>query len=258
MSGKGGVGKTTLVVNLGAVLAQHFKKKVTAVDCNVTASHLGLHLGMYYWPATLNKVLRGENSVEEAIYKHFSGMKVIPASLSLVELEGVDVGKIKNGIEPVFEDNDLVLLDTSPGLGREAISALKSSEEVIYVTTPFFPSVLDVVRTHEVAKELGVKPIGVVLNMVKRERHEMSKVEVEQLTGLPVIATVPYDKNVEKSLVTKMPVVNLNPNAAASKEFFKLAASLIGVPYKTESLLSKIIDKIVPKRGVPKEALENV
>ena len=57
VSGKGGVGKTTLVANLGAALASLYKKDVIVVDCNVTTSHLGLYLGMYYYPISLNKVL---------------------------------------------------------------------------------------------------------------------------------------------------------------------------------------------------------
>jgi septum site-determining protein MinD len=248
VSGKGGVGKTTVTANLGAALAQQFKKNVTVVDCNVTTSHLGLYLGIYYSPATLNKVLRGEVTVEEAIYQHFSGMKIIPASLSLSELEGVDVTQIRDSIKPIFDKNDVVLLDSSPGLGRESIAALRASDEVIYVTTPFVPSVLDIVRCQEVVKELGVKPIGIVLNMVGRERYEMTKTEIEQLTRLPVIATIPYDKNVKKSLTTKMPVVNMNPNTAASKEFFKLAARLVGMPYRSEGLLSRILGKLRLKR----------
>jgi MinD-like ATPase involved in chromosome partitioning or flagellar assembly len=203
---------------------------------------------MYYSPTTLNKVLRGEITAEEAVYPHFSGMNIIPASLSLSELEGVDMTKMKESIMSIFNKNDIILLDSSPGLGRESLATLKASDEVIYVTTPFVPSVLDVVRYQEVAKELGIKQTGIVLNMVGHERYEMTKAEIEELTKLPVIATIPFDKNVKKSLATKMPVVNLKPNAAASKEFFKLAAGLSGVPYKNEGLLSKFIDRLKFKR----------
>jgi septum site-determining protein MinD len=68
VSGKGGVGKTTIVANLGAALASFYKKRVIIVDCNVTTSHLGLYLGMYYHPVSLNQVLRGEASMDDAIY----------------------------------------------------------------------------------------------------------------------------------------------------------------------------------------------
>jgi septum site-determining protein MinD len=251
VSGKGGVGKTTVTANLGAVLAQSFGKRVTVVDCNVTASHLGLYLGMYYSPATLNKLLRGEVTVEEAIHQHFSGMKLVPASLSLTELEGMDIMQLREIVKPISEKNDIVLLDSAPGLGRESLAVLRASEEVIYVTTPFLPSVLDIVRSQEVVKELGVKQIGVVLNMVGRGRHEMTRTEIEQLTGMPIIAAIPYDKNVDKSLANKMPVVNLNPHSGASKEFVKLGAILSGVPYKNRSLVSKILGKLRLRKKSP-------
>jgi cell division ATPase MinD len=258
VSGKGGVGKTTITANLGAVLAQVFSKRVTVVDCNITASHLGLYLGMYYSPATLNKVLRGEVSIEEAIYQHFSGMKVIPASLSLNEVEGIDIMQLKETIAPIFDKNDVVILDTSPALGRESIAALKASEEVIYVTTPFLPSVLDIVRAHEVVKEFGAKPLGIVLNMVGRGRHEMTKAEIEQLTGMSVMASIPYDKNVDKSVANKMPVVNLNPYTAASKAFFKLGATVLGIPYKNKRVILKILDKLRFKKEVPENGMNMI
>jgi septum site-determining protein MinD len=231
-SGKGGVGKTTIAINLGAVLAKQFNKRITIVDCNVTTSHLGLYLGIYYSPVTLNKVLRGENEIGDALFTHYTGMKIIPASLSFAELEGVDVLYLKEKVASLLDNNDFVLLDSAPGLGREAVASIRASKEIIYVTTPNVPSVMDVIKTNEVAMEAGVKPLGIILNMVHHEKHEMTKDEVEQLTNIPVIGTIPFDKTIRRSLSLKMPSVVLDPNSKSSKEFIKIGEKLTGEKYR--------------------------
>lgn len=241
VSGKGGVGKTTISLNLGAILAKHNKKNVTLVDCNVTASHLSLYLGMYYCPVTLNKVLRGENYIEDSIHHHFSGMNIIPASLSLSDLEGIDITELRNNLKGIFNKNDIIILDGSPGLGREAMATIKASDELLYITNPYVPFVMDVIRCQEVAREIGVKELGIVLNMVHKKKHEMTKHEIEELTKLPVISTIPFDTNVHKSLALKMPIALYKPNTSASKEMFKLASFLTGEKYTQESFLSRLL-----------------
>ena len=244
VSGKGGVGKTTLGLNVGASLAKHFNKKVTLIDCNVTTSHVGLYLGMYYCPITLNKVLRGEHKIEEAVSEHYSGMKVVPASLSLTDLEGVDITEIRNKIKGLMDNNDIVLLDGSPGLGREGIASMRASDEVLYVTNPYIPFVMDIVRCQEIAKEIGTKPLGVVVNMSNNKNYEMSNSEIEELTKLPVIANIPHDMNVHRSLTLKMPVVLFKPYSAASKEMLKLSSKLAGEIYRTESSFERLLRKL--------------
>ncbi|MEM7825372.1 MAG: cell division ATPase MinD [Candidatus Aenigmatarchaeota archaeon] len=244
ISGKGGVGKTTLTANLGASLAHFFNKNVTVIDCNITTSHLSLYLGIHFCPTSLNKVLRNEISIEEAIYKHYSGANIVPASLSWKDLEGVDVIQIKESIKKLFDKTDIILLDAAPGLGREAIAAIRACDEVIFVTTPYVPCVMDVVRSLEVVNEIGVKPLGIVLNMVSNERYEMKKQEIEQLTGLPVIASIPSDKNVLKSLALRTPVVLFNKKSKASKEIIKFAGNIIGETYRQEGFFSRFFKKL--------------
>lgn len=242
ISGKGGVGKTTLVANLGSILAQKYKKDVIVIDANVSTSHLGLYLGMYYTPVTLNQVLTGEAEIEDAMYEyHVNGLRVIPASLSFSDLKGVDIARLKNSIKKLFGKTDIVLLDAAPGLGREAMATIQASDEVILVNTPFVPSTMDIMKCHQVAEDIGVKPLGVVLNMVGKEKYELTPKEVEDLIELPVISTVPMDKNVLRSLALKMPVYLFSPGSPSSREFVRLAAHIIGEEYAPEGFLAGIM-----------------
>jgi septum site-determining protein MinD len=234
VSGKGGVGKTTLVANLGATLASYHKKRVIIVDCNVTTSHLGLYLGMYYHPVSLNQVLRGEASLDDAIYDYsIPGLKIIPASLSLDELKGVDIAELKYKIKDLFGKADIVFLDSAPGLGKEGMATLRASDELLF--TPFVPHVIDVIKTYQIAKEVGAKPLGIVLNMSGEGRHELSPQDIEKLVELPVISIIPRDKHILRSLATKVPVIDLSPNSPASREIRKLAYTLLGEEYKSAS-----------------------
>lgn len=228
VSGKGGVGKTTIVANVGAALAHRFKKDVTIVDCNLTAAHLGLLIGMNYHPITLNHVLRNQKHISEAIYDHPSGMKVIPASLHLEDLIKADISKIERHLKKLEGKTDLIFLDSSPGLGKEAVATIKASDEILFVTRPDILSVSDVIRGKEFIDSIKKEHMGVVLNMATGGSHELTKKEVEIMTGMPVIAVIPHDKNVSKSLAKKTPVVLDKPNSSSSKQIRKLAGFIIG------------------------------
>jgi len=244
ISGKGGVGKTTVALNLAAALVKKFGRRVTVVDCNVTTSHIGLHLGMYYHPINLNKVLKEEAHINDAIHEHHTGLKIVPASLSLSDLKGVDMTKIKEKIESLHNHNDIIILDSGPGLGREAMSCLRAAEEVIYVTTPYIPAVMDIVRCKEVVNELGLQELGVVVNMCERDRHEMSRQEIEQLTRLPIIAEIPHDRTIKRALAEKLPSVLYRPHAKSSKPFLRLAASIVGEKHVSPNPVKGILNRL--------------
>ncbi|MFN6992432.1 MAG: AAA family ATPase, partial [Fervidobacterium sp.] len=74
LSGKGGVGKTTIVANLSAALTFKFNKKVTVIDCNLTTSHLGMHFGIFHYPKTFNDFLKGSSPIADVIFPHGTGV----------------------------------------------------------------------------------------------------------------------------------------------------------------------------------------
>lgn len=242
VSGKGGVGKTTLVANLGAVLCSRFNRNVVVIDCNITTSHLGPYLGMNYCPVTLNDVLKGRADIGEAIYVHESGMMVVPASLSIDNLFGVDISKLKKSVKELFGRAHFVLLDSAPGLVRENSAVLRASDELLFVSSPYTAVVMDVIRCRKDADESAAKHLGVVLNMVHGERHEMGREEVEHLTGLPVLASIPFDRNVLRCLSLGTPVVTYEPNSPASREITRLAAHICGEKRHAEkkSVISRL------------------
>jgi len=243
-SGKGGVGKTTLAINLGWILAEVFNRETTIVDCNITTSHLGLYLGIFYSPVTLNKILRGEASLDEAIHIYSKNLKIIPASNSITDLIGVDIISLGDVLNQLREKTDIIILDSAPGLGREALGSLKFSDEVIFVTQPYVASVMDIIRAYETIKDTNIRVHGIVLNMVFGDSFEMKSFEVEELTGLPVIAKIPFDKELRRSSYLTVPLASLNKKSKSIKEIAKIASFIEGRRIEEKSLFKKILEKI--------------
>jgi septum site-determining protein MinD len=236
LSGKGGVGKTTTVSNLSAALTTEFRRYVIGIDGNVTTPNLGLHLGIFSFPYTLNDVLDGTVSLRDAIHVCSNGVRIIPAQLSF-ESTDVDLTKMRDALNEI--DADLVLIDSCPGLGNEIVPTLKITDEAIVVTNPEIPAITDALRAIEIAAKYNVPTRGVVLNRVRKDKYELSVNEVESVFDAPVISVIPEDPSVRKGIFQGNPVVATKPYSAASIEFKKLAGYLIGEKY-SYSLLDKI------------------
>ncbi|MEM7819557.1 MAG: cell division ATPase MinD [Candidatus Aenigmatarchaeota archaeon] len=234
ISGKGGVGKTTLVANLGALLAS-MGKDIIIFDTNLTTPNLGLHLGIPLFPITLHDVLKGNANIKDAVYWHESGLKIVPAGLSLKDLRGVDVRELPNALLDLLGSTEIILLDASAGLGRETLAAMESSDEIIIVTNPDLPSVTDALKAAKLAEQIGIKVSGVVINRRTGKDHEMKTQEIaSMLDGLEILAEIPEDIAVQRAISKRIPVVHYAPKSPASKEIKKLAARLIGQEYKTK------------------------
>lgn len=244
VSGKGGVGKTTLTSNLAYALTE-LGEDVIAIDTNLTTPHLGLHLGIHLAPNTLHDVLRGDTNLSDAIYPHPSGFKILPASMSINDLTGVDIGKLPEITSKLSGTTDYVLMDCAPGLGREAVSSIKAADELILVTSPELPSVADALKTLKIAEKVGKKILGVVVNRVRGKWYELTKWEIEETLNLPVLVEIPEDANVSKSVTIKMPLVEYDSFSPAAIEIRRLAHQLTGREFGFEKSKLSILDRFI-------------
>ncbi len=237
VSGKGGVGKTTFTANLGLAISR-LGKDVVAVDADLSTSNLGLQLGFYQFPLGLQDALEGNIGILNAIYTHPSGLKVVPASISLNYLTK---NPTPYRLKSVLSDlNGIILIDSPPGLREDALLVLKACDDLLIVTNPEIPAVTDALKVIKVAREMGKEPLGIVVNRVK-DKFELSTDEIEEMCDLNVIGRVPEDREVKRSMFEKTPIVSLRPHSKASIEFNRVAAALIGAEYSPPGMFSRLL-----------------
>jgi len=238
-SGKGGVGKTTTAINIGAAL-NSFGKDVVVLDANLTTPNIGLHLGAPFVPVSLNHVLSGKANVIDAVYEHESGTKIVPSSLSVKELQSINPRRLKEVGKRLKKIADYVIYDSAAGLGDEAIAAIDSSDELVIVTNPEIPAVTDALKASKVIGQMGKKIRGVIVTRVRNSKHEMPIENIKEMLELPILGIIPEDENMQEALVMKDAIIHTHPRSKAAKAYKKIAAKLAGVSYKEKSWLSSL------------------
>lgn len=238
VSGKGGVGKTIATINLGLALLE-LGKDVVVVDADMTASNLGIQLGFYpLHPFTLQSVLRNKVSLQNAIYLHPSGLRIIPSSVAVDDL--VKSGKIKQVLKKL---NGLVLVDSPAGLDAESLAVMQSCDDIIVITNPEYPAVTDAVKVIKRARELQKNILGMVINRYRGRKHELKPVEIEVMADTPIIGVLREDHNIRKSVFYKTPVLHHKPNSRISRDFRRLAHNVMGMEYREPGFFAKLFGK---------------
>jgi len=229
-SGKGGVGKTTTAINLGAAM-NYFGKDVLVIDGNLSTPNVGIHLNSPEVPINLNHVLLGKADALEAVYEHESGLKVMPSSLSIKELKRVRPERINDFKKDFKKLSDYIIVDSAAGLGEETLSTMELADELIIITNAEMPAITDALKTIKLAEQMKKPVLGVIVTRVRRDGIEMSSEAVRDMLETPILGMIPEDMNVKRSLNIKDAVVHTHPQSNASRAYKEIAARIVNVEY---------------------------
>ncbi len=236
-SGKGGVGKTNVTVNLAVALAR-LRNRVAILDADFGLGNVDVLLGLTP-PCHLGHVLTGEKRIEEIIVKGPVGVDVIPAGSGLHELTSLTPAqwlRLNHNLERLCGRLDFLLIDTAAGVSSNVLELLLGAQQVLVVTS-LEPSamvdayaVIKVLTTSDPAKEIGVLVNGA------RDGNEAALVfrQLEMAAsrflqrGLRDYGFVAFDPAVREAVLVQRPIVDHRPQSPASRCFRVLASRIAG------------------------------
>jgi len=238
---KGGVGKTTSVVNLAHVLSNNFGKKVAVIDANFSSPNIALHLGNVTHKHTMHDVLNDKVKMHDALFEHDLGFHVLLTAAPNGANNTINVQRFKQKVQQLKSYYDVILLDSSPTLNDEILATIAASDELYVVSTPDLPTLTTTLRAVKLAKDKKMNINGLILNKVRGKKYELKPSDMERLSGVPLVGVIKDNVRVLEALSKVKPITVLSPNSNASIAYKKIAAQIADAPYKEPAWHQKVL-----------------
>lgn len=234
-SGKGGVGKTNIVVNL-AILLQQKGRKVLIIDADLGLANVDVLLDIIP-DVTLYDVLFHNKSLKDALTEGPQGIKMIPGGSGILEMTNLDDGQQKRFAKEFIEleDFDTIIIDTGAGISFNLMSFIAFSQVIILVTTPEPTAMTDAYGLLKVLSELKIeRETHVIINRVTKS--EIAAYTYERLKNtasnflhidLNYLGYVLDDIRVSNAVMDRKPFVTEYPKSVASRCLLRIADKLI-------------------------------
>ena len=243
-SGKGGVGKTSVVANLGILCAQ-WGYRVAILDADLSLANIDVILGLRP-KFNLSDVIFGEKQLSEILLEGPSGITIIPASCGikpLADLTEVQIKKLLNDLDQFTHTFDLFFIDTGAGVSKDVLSFVLAADEAFIITTPEPTAMTDAYAMIKIItqqrKLMNSKPqaIKLLINVVDNSNEALDVVERIRLvtekfldTQIEYVGHILRDKRVNEAIMAQNPLILSYPTSKASKCISFIAKQIVGRP----------------------------
>lgn len=223
-SQKGGVGKTSIAVNLAIALTMK-GSEVLLIDADTTNPVCGFHLGMEKSNSGYYDVIKKHIDLKKIISIHSpSGLHVINGKINEKPFE-IMLNEAKNFSEELSKMSfDFIIIDTQPGYYNPQIVTL--TDEILFITTPDLPSCISTIKLAEEIRNMKIKN-NLLINRIQNKRFELHEKEIANIYNSKILKKFPEDPIVPIGIAEQIPAIMLNRNARFSREIWDLASSYI-------------------------------
>ena len=238
-SGKGGVGKTNVSVNLSAALAAA-GERVLLMDADLGLANVDVLLGLSP-EFDLQHVINGEKALDEVVIPGPAGFQLIPASSGvehMAELTTLQQASLITAFSELKTPIDTLIVDTAAGISGSVVSFAKACQEVIVVVCDEPTSLTDAYALIKVmSTRHGVSRFQMLANMVKDENQGLLLYDKLLNTcdrflnvGLGYLGAMPFDDQLRAAVKAQQPVVAAYPRSRAAKAMGRIAEKVKAWP----------------------------
>ena len=243
---KGGVGKTTLTMNLGYALAD-MGKRVLVVDIdpqfNLTFGLIGMKV-LEYGDRNVGTLMTRESEIEESLITIRENLDLVPSHLNLSarEIEIINAynreRRLEKALLPVLPDYDYVLIDNPPSMGIFLVNSLTASDYVLiplelsYFGVIGMQLMFNLMRMIREETNENLKLLGLVPNKFTKQT-KVPKLRLKELKetypDAPILTTIPKAIALEKAQSEGKSIFEFEPQNRAAKAFQKLAKEVVEI-----------------------------
>ncbi|SMF94959.1 flagellar biosynthesis protein FlhG [Methylomagnum ishizawai] len=238
-SGKGGVGKTNVAVNIGVSLAG-MGRRVVLLDADLGLANVDVLLGLHA-KYNLSHVLSGERTLDEIMVEGPGGLRIVPASSGIQrmsELNHAEQAAIIRAFADLNQDIDVLMVDTAAGIAGGVVNFVRACQDVLLVVVDEPTSLTDAYAFIKLMnRDYGVFRFHILTNMVQDVVHgqalfsKLCKVTDRYLdVALHFLGAIPQDEYLRRAVQKQNPVVLAYPNSKSAQAFRATALRTDALP----------------------------